>query len=98
MSFERLLFLGFPVDEAYQAKLLALNPQLLDLFIQKNGEYLQEMVFQGQKYLGRVIASPAQLADLDLLESHIYSLLNRLLPSHPYEGSELLLFPYIKGT
>lgn len=94
--FERHLFLGFPVDSDYQAGLSFANPQLLSLYIQKNGEYLQEYLYAEVRYLGRTISSPAQLCELELLESHIFSLLTRLVPNYSYLSSKLWLLPLIQ--
>lgn len=94
--FERHLFLGFPVDSDYRTGLSFVNPQLLSMYIQKNGEYLQEYFHAGTQYLGRTIPSPAQPGDLELLESHILSLLTRLVPNYPYCNSKLWLLPRVQ--
>lgn len=94
--FERNLFLGFPVDSLYQTGLFSVNPQLLSLYIQTNGDYLQEHFYSGTRYLGRAISSPMQICDLELLESHIYSLLTRLVPNYSYSNSKLWLLPLIQ--
>lgn len=93
---ERRLFLGFPVDRLYESALLNVSPQLLALFIQNEGQYLEEVFFENQRYLGHYLKSPANLSDLELMQSHIYSLLKRLVSSYPYEKSALWLFPIIQ--
>lgn len=94
--FDRNLFLGFPVDRLYQTGLFSANPQLLSLYIQENGDYLQEHYSAETRYLGCPIPSPARLLDLELLESHIFSLLTRLVPNYSFTNSKLMLMPLIQ--
>lgn len=93
--FERKLFLGHPVDAYYKQLLSEANPKLLSLFIQPEGEYLQQTVYQDQAYLGRFFPCPYHISDMDLLEAHVYSLLKRLVPEYPYEETSLWLFPVV---
>lgn len=94
--FDRKLFLGFLISQEYENALLAINPQLFALFIHTKSEYLHEIVYHEQRYLGRFIPSPCELSDLELLETHIYSLLKRLVPDHSYENNALWLFPVVE--
>lgn len=94
--FERKLFLGFHVDSRYQAALLLANKQLLTYFISPNSQYLQEYFHQNQRYIGKFLASPTETGQLELVNSNIYSLLDRLVPDYPYAESPLWLFPVIE--
>lgn len=94
--FERKLFLGCQIDSCYEKYLSKANPQLISLFIQPKGEFLNEAIYQDQRYLGRFISSPSDLSDIELLQPHIYSLLKRLVPDYSYETMPLWLFPVIE--
>lgn len=96
--FERRLFLGHPVDSYYEKLLSEVNPKLISLFIQSEGEYLHQALYQDRRYLGRFFSSPCNVSDIDLLQSHVYSLLKRLVPNFPYEEKPLWLFPVINVT
>lgn len=93
--FERKLFLGFQIEPSFQKALLAVNQQLLALFIGKDGEYLHELSYEKKRYLGRFVDSPVELTTLELSQEHIYSLLKRLIPHYPYEQSSLWLLPVV---
>lgn len=94
--FERKFFLGFLVDVDYQLALSSVNQRLIALYIQDSGNYLQEATFQEQRYLGCFLASPCEISHLELMEAHIYSLLKRLIPHHPYHHSTLWFFPMVE--
>ena len=96
MSFERKFFFGYLVEDVYQNLLSSVNNSLLDLYIKNGGEYLQEEIFQNKRYLGCYSSSPADIPHLELLESHIFSLLKRIIPNHPYDNSSLVLFPVVE--
>ncbi|MBA3238074.1 MAG: hypothetical protein H0T62_06965 [Parachlamydiaceae bacterium] len=93
---DRKLFLGFPVDSLYQTGLFSANPKLLSFYVQENGSYLQEHYFADIYYLGCPIPSPARLQDLELLGSHIFSLLTKLVPNYSFSNSKLMLMPLIQ--
>jgi hypothetical protein len=93
--FERRLFLGFQIDSAYQTALLAVNKALLGHFINDNGEYLSELVYENQRYLGRFLDSPIEVNSLEFSQEHIISLLKRLIPNYAYESSTLWLLPVV---
>jgi hypothetical protein len=93
--FERKLFLGCQVDASFEKHLSKTSPQLISLFIQPKGEYLHQMIYQDQRYLGRFITSPSNLSEIELLELHVFSLLKRLVPDYSYENAPLWLFPIV---
>ncbi len=96
MTFERKFFFGFLVEGLYQKFLLSVNISLLNVYIGKGGNYLQEEEFQSQRYLGCYLLSPAEIPQLELMELHIFSLLKRLIPNYPYDNSTLVLFPVVE--
>ncbi len=96
--FERKFFLGFQIDELYQNALSSVNKQLFEHFVQSKGNYLQQVTFQGQDYLGCHLKSPIEISDLELMQVHTFSLLRRLVPEtqYLYNHSILWLFPVVE--
>jgi hypothetical protein len=93
MTFDTILFLGFPLSDAYQKRLLELSSIERELFIQKSSSpYLQEIENEGILYLGKYLGSIIEMAALETLSFHVYSLLKKLIPQFPYEQYPLLLF------
>ncbi|PJD94725.1 MAG: hypothetical protein CK425_10815 [Parachlamydia sp.] len=90
------LFLGFPVNSHFAAQLSLVNPDIVRYFVQQNGEYLIEVSYLNQLYLGKYIEGVANFAQLELLETHIYSLLKRIAPEFAYREVPLILFPLIR--
>ena len=90
--FDTALFIGFPLSEAYQQALLHLPSVERELFIQSQASpYLQQVESEGILYLGKFLGFSIEMAVLDSLCSHIYSLLKRLVPDFPYDQQPLLL-------
>lgn len=96
--FEIDLFLGFPVDPLYQAALSKANPKIIAQFVQGSGDYLIEVLHRDMRFLGKNIGKMITLAELELLEKNIYSLLKRLVSEFPYEETPLYLFPIEKSS
>lgn len=86
------LFLGFLVTPSYEEALKKIDSQLLKLFINSEKGYLNEVLFEGNKYLGKFPGEVNSLPELLLLEKNIYSILKKIAPDYPYEDSPLLLF------
>ncbi|CCB85666.1 MULTISPECIES: hypothetical protein [Parachlamydia] len=87
------LFLGFHVDFQFSESLSEINPEILRIFIQKEGDYLTEVYHRKKKYLGKSIEGVTDLTQLELLEEHIYSLLKKINPHYPCREFPLYLFP-----
>lgn len=94
--FESILFLGFKVEQHYSIELAALNPDLLKLYTHSPSDYLEEIVQDNQRFLGKFLDNPCDLNTLELTKLHIYSVLKKLVPAHSYDKSELWLIPLIK--
>lgn len=92
-SYSQQLFLGFPLEKDFVELLNQINPYLRDLFIKKNGDYLQEIDFNQINYLGKYAGFIIDSQALEQLEDHIYSLLKKLVPNYPYHKGNLVLFP-----
>lgn len=91
--FDIQLFLGYLVDSAFEAKLHQLDPQLKSLFINPAGDYLQEVVIAQSRYLGKLIGKTSSPAQLELAEANIYSILQKIDPTHPFHQTPLVLLP-----
>ena len=88
------LFVGLPLTESYLHELKKLPPALINTFIKgQSAEYLQQIECDGVLYLGKSLETPYDLAALDSLQTHVYSLLKKLIPDYPYELHPLLLLP-----
>lgn len=89
---DTILFLGFPLSASYQQELQWLPSAERELFIQPQASpYLQQIENQGMVYLGKSLGSSIEIAALESVQSHIYSLLRKLIPHFPYEKHPLLL-------
>lgn len=93
MNLEAELFLGFPVDELYSNQLKSINPHIKSQFIQEGDVYLQEIVHQEMRYIGKFVGNIVEYKQLELLETNIYSILKRVVADFPYEETPLYLFP-----
>lgn len=92
--FEHCLFLGLPITESYLHQLKKLSPELIEIFIQnQSSEYLQKREYCGISYLGKCMETPYEMAALDFLQTHVYSLLKKLIPDYPYDQHPLVLLP-----
>jgi hypothetical protein len=93
-SFTVQLFLGFPVNTDFENKLIDLNPHFVSAYIRDDDLYLQETISNDIRYLGKCIPENVvtDILQLELLESNIYSILNKLLPNHPSQEIPLELF------
>lgn len=93
--FSAQLFLGFPVDQIFKQKLDQANPNLVNEFIQDDGEYLCELDHQGLRYIGKRLGGMVALPQLEMMEQNIYSLLKRIVPEFPYDEAPLYLISMI---
>lgn len=91
--FESRLFLGFPIQEEFQKKLQEIDPEILQIFICPQSDYLEQAAFKETVYLGRYVNDVTNLQSLDQLEANVYSLLKKIIPDYPFEKTPLLLFP-----
>lgn len=87
------LFLGFLVEEPFHSALESINPELKEVFISEDKNYLQSINLNGSRYLGKFIGEKCDLQSLHDIEKNIYSLLTKLVPDFPVEGTPLRLFP-----
>ena len=87
------LFLGFLVDTEVERDLNKTNACLRELFISSHDQYLHCLTYEGNNYLGKYLPAVAPITEIELIETHIISLLRRLLPQPHYTFQPLFLFP-----
>lgn len=90
------LFFGFPVEGLFALAFQSVSLEMRALFIRPEGDFLRQHTRKGVLYLGKEVDSITNLADLELLQNHIYSVLKKLLPDYPCTSTPLLLFAYPK--
>jgi hypothetical protein len=84
--FDTILFLGFPLSDTYRQELHRVPSSERELFIQSQASpYLQQIEHEGAVYLGKFLGVSIEIAALESLQSHILSLLKKLVPHFPYE-------------
>lgn len=91
------LFLGFPADDPFKKELKKANPYLVSLLIGKE-EYLQEVVLHEQQYLGKYLSAYPSINQLDDLEKHLLSLLQKLTPGYPFTQNPPKLVTITHGS
>lgn len=89
-----MLFLGYCTSPALTHALSSVDFRKVALFIQdENIQYLSEVVYAGESYVGKFADQISSIEHLTLLETNIFSILKKLIPTFPFEDSQLLLFP-----
>lgn len=83
------LFLGYPISETYQKLLHAVDANLLQMVLREHE--LHEVTHLDVHYLGKWMGPLTDIKLLTLLESNIYSILQRLTPDHPCKAIPLEL-------
>lgn len=86
------LFLGFFISPSYEQLLQSVAPEKRGLFIGKEQRYLQEVEFEGRRYLGKFAGCLNEVSQLNLLEQNVLSILTKMIPDYPYHQEPLLLF------
>lgn len=94
MTFNTLLFLGFPISSDFASRLNCTPEPILHSFIQDHPDYLQKIEHQGMEYIGKSLEFPVDTRLLELIEANIYSLLRRLVADYSYETTPLCLIGY----
>lgn len=93
--YEVELFLGFPIDSSFATALSSIDPKIISIFIRNDRDYLQEITYQNNRYIGKFAGKLNDLSGLELLNSNIYSILKKIVPDYPFEKTQLELFPAI---
>lgn len=81
--FDLKLFLGFASDVAFENELNQCNPHLVAFMIDRE-DYLQKIEHKNQTYLGKYISVKPTVAQLEDLEIHLLSLLQKLTPNYNF--------------
>lgn len=87
--FDLTLYLAFPLDQKFDRELSRANPHLVTL-LTSGGDYLSSFEYEGRTYLGKPLSSPT-LAQLEVCENHLISLLRKLTPTYSFTEASLLL-------
>lgn len=87
---EANLFLGVEIDEELRKQLLYANPHAIDLFINNDPVYLQEVEHEGSRFIGKVCGRHQLIESLDLVTDNATSLIKKLVPE--YKEREFVLF------
>ncbi len=87
---EYTLFLGCALDEELQGKLALRNPHLIEMLL-GGGDYLQRIEHEGQSFVGKFVGSRNRLAELELLEKNVRSILTQLVGEYSYQQHPLVL-------
>lgn len=86
------LFLGLPLTESFLQQFRQIPQPLKEAFIQdQSPDYLQQIENEGVTYLGKYIDTPYEMSALESLQTHVYSLLQRVIPDFPYADQPLFL-------
>lgn len=92
------LFLGFEMFNAFEEKLNVANPYAVALFMQgEGGDYLTSVERDGKRWVGKFAKAPFETAQIELLQSNIYSLARKLVPSFSPTDAPLHLFPLVRS-
>jgi len=90
------LFVGFPADLALQT---TSSPFIQASTISAESPYLHHYEHHDGVYLGKFISAEyASLAELDLLEANIYSLLKKIDPENARHQPPIYLISALSGT
>lgn len=90
------LFFGLALDATWLAALQEVDPPLYQAFVSNDEWSLHRVCHEGIDYLGKPMAADAlELAEIELLDSNIRSLLQKLFPSTSLASYPLELFPYL---
>lgn len=92
-AFTSSLFLGIPKTESFDQALRRADPKLLQMFLTNSGDYLYEVEFRDMCYIGKHAGEVIDLKKLVLLESNVYSLLQKLFPDIAVTETPLKLIP-----
>ncbi|MDF2550034.1 MAG: hypothetical protein K0S07_1101 [Chlamydiales bacterium] len=95
MTFE--LYIGFALDGKLRILLDQANSQRRQFFIGKE-DYLVEYECEGVAMIGKNKGPCLVLSELPVIESHIKSLLLRLVPEEALHGLELVVSALPKGA
>ncbi len=76
------LFLGIAADVELEKALSKINPHLLSLYM-SGGNYLSAVSLKEQRYFGKPAPLSSSVNQLENLETHLLSLLRKLVPEYP---------------
>jgi hypothetical protein len=90
--FDVSLFLGMPLNEFYIKSLDQLDIEIKKIFISdQKHPYLQQIKIENTHYIGKFLGALSSVAEIELLEKNIYSILKKMIPNHSHEEIPLVL-------
>jgi|SaaInlStandDraft_3_1057020.scaffolds.fasta_scaffold62950_2 hypothetical protein len=92
---QHTLFFGLHVDDAVAEHLSSVKDEILSIFVNNANDYLHEVEHCGKKFIGKYLDTLTSLEVLDLLQPHIYSIIQRILPDYEIEAHRLVVFATI---
>jgi hypothetical protein len=89
--FDIRLFLGFEVDDTFEASLSEVNPHLIKCFFNdKTGEYLCEINHQNKRFIGKHLDTLIEVKQLSLLENNIQSIISKVVPQYDQSSLKII--------
>jgi hypothetical protein len=88
------LFLGTPCVGPFQKALEAVSPALFSTFIKEDENYLKQISYRQELYLGKPVDVLIEMPQLLLSEAHVRSLLQKLIPHFAVDTLPLYIFAY----
>lgn len=100
LSFEVVLFLGYPMTAALDEAIRKLDPARESHFFQDHTSnyYLQIASEGSQQFLGKCAGKLISIEELKLLETNISSLIRQLLPDCTLQHKSILFAYTTRGS
>ncbi|MDF2577570.1 MAG: hypothetical protein K0S74_1054 [Chlamydiales bacterium] len=83
------LFVGFQVDYSIKKSLDSVNPNIIKLFIRSQGDYLQQIEYDGESYIGKILDDIMSMDSIEQLERHIHSIARKVIPNYSDSNKSL---------
>lgn len=88
------VFFGTLVSLELQKKLDQVSPSILNHYLKEiPSDYLQKIKIKESFYIGKALELPVNIADLETMQMHIFSLIYCFLDKKECQEIELSLYP-----
>jgi hypothetical protein len=94
--FQTELFIGFPVDDSLQKGLNRMRPEVADYWINNQKDYLHKAEMENQLFIGKYLEECETTNRLNLVETNIVSLIQKLVPGWTPDAQAAVLFAVSK--
>ena len=79
--YQTILFFGLPIDSTLDSLIKKIDPEISSIFIGGiDSPYLSIIEHQGERFIGKYAGEIALLDELELLQTNIFSLLDKIFP------------------